>query len=318
MKIRTKHKFYLFLGILVTAVALCALPFLLVEKDTIYVYTEQTYPTQRELGFVRELQKKELKVILNSTHLPPKDSYGLWFKSPEYAEEIAKSPAKINFLYTEAYYPISWYGLLRHPVVLTPYKEIYEHYMRSNIKSAMMILGADNAKFYNNPIPKKYPLVYYGNNNKNSPIADYLQNIDHAKFLGSFWKDNKKTFNIDIANPEEIRDVLNQTQIVVVYNAPDSSQSRKIPEEIVEATISGALVFSSPNKAVTENYGENVIIYNDIEDFVAKLEYYLKNIENYQDKIFSAQNISTQKFNSAASVQRFIEIFDWLKRNPHN
>ena len=141
MKIKTGYKIILFLVSTITAVVLCTLPFLAVKQEVVYIYTDSFTPTSKETDFIKELQRLGVRVILNSKTNPSQDSYGLWFKTPDYAKELATSPAKENFLYTEAYYPFDWKGLDKLPVMLTPYQDLYEHYMRTNIKSAVLNLS---------------------------------------------------------------------------------------------------------------------------------------------------------------------------------
>lgn len=113
--------------------------------------------------------------------MPAVGTVGLWFRPPEFASQLETSPAAWNFIYNEDYYPFDWRGLKKFPVVLTPYRELYEHYARSNIRTAMFTVGVNTTDFYApetvfQPGYKVYPLVYYGDNNKSSPLAESLKN----------------------------------------------------------------------------------------------------------------------------------------------
>ncbi len=134
---KARYKFILFLVSAISAVALCALPFFAGHKNIVYVYTKQNAVDKREQDFISELKHIGYYIQLNSPKLPAKEDIVIWFRSPEFAKEIANSPAQYNFLYSDAYYPFDWYGMQKYPVMLTPYQDLYEHYMRANIKSAV-------------------------------------------------------------------------------------------------------------------------------------------------------------------------------------
>jgi len=318
MKIRTGHKFVLYLVSAITAAVLCTLPFLAVKKDTLYVYTNSLELLSSERGFIRELKLLGLNVVVNSNHEPEAESYGLWFKNPEYAREVASSPAKINFLYTQAYYPIEWANKNKHPVVLTPYRELYEHYVRSNIKTAQLTLGVNTMDYYADGSKKKYPLLYVGDNNKVSPVAEYLRTQEKAKFMGAFWEKGVDILAINENVAQDRRKALSQTKIAVVYNAPETPASKIIPDEVLEAVASGALVLSSPNSEISRVFGENVVIYENEADLNNKYQYYLAHNEETQKKIVAAQNILTEKLSSKAAAIRFKQILDWMKENNAN
>ena len=180
MKLPAAQKTVLGLLAAIAAAALCALPFLAVKKDIVYVYAKSPVPDSREEGFVRELKRLGYEVKLNSSSLPAAGTVGLWFRPPEFASQLETSPAAWNFIYNEDYYPFDWRGLKKLPIVLTPYRELYEHYARSNIRTAMFTLGVNTVDFYApeavfQPGYKVYPLVYYGDNNKSSPLAESLK-----------------------------------------------------------------------------------------------------------------------------------------------
>lgn len=314
MKIKTGHKFVLFLVSAITAVVLCTLPFLAVKKDTLYVYTNSPTPLSEETGFIRELRRLGINVVVNSNHKPEENAYGLWFKNPESLGEIETSPAKINFLYTEAYYPIEWADRDKHPVVLTPYRELYEHYVRSNIKTARLLLGVNTTDFYAGEDKKTYPLVYVGDDNKVSPIAEFLQQNTDAKFLGAFWEKDKG-LPINEKEASERREVLSKSRIAVVYNAPESAEAKKIPYEVLEAVAAGALVLSSPNSEIARVFGNNVVIYENEADLLNKYQYYTTHHKEAEAKVIAAQNIIAEKLSSKAAAIRFKKILNWLKEN---
>ena len=108
---------------------------------------------------------------------------------------------------------------------------------------------------------------------------------------------------------------MSQTKIAVVYNAEETPASKKIPNEVLEAVAAGALVLSSPNAAISETFGENVVIYEDETDLINKYQYYLAHNKEAQNKIIAAQNILTEKLSSKAAAVRFKKILDWLKEN---
>jgi len=309
MKLKAGYKYSLFLVLALTAVMLCILPFLAVKKNILYVYTEQSTPSIEEEGFVRELRRLGLTVMVNEKPKTDKENYALWFKNPNDAEKIANSVFKENFLYTQAYYPLDWRISKKMPIILTPYREIYEHYMRYNIKSAMMILGVDTSVFYESSHQKKYPLIYSGNN-KNDKISQYLKEHTNALFLGTFWPKDYKQLSLEDSLPNGRSKVLGETQRVVVYNNKDTPESKKIPNEIMEATACGALVYSSYNKALEETYQDSVILYTDEEDLKLKL-----NEPFDKNKAIKAQRITVEKLSSAASAKRFKELLDWVKNN---
>jgi len=308
MKLKAGYKYTLFLVLALTAVMLCILPFLAVKKDILYVYTQRAVPSVEEQGFIRELRRLGLSVMVNENTKTDKENYALWFKNPDYAEKIADFVFKKKFLYTEVYYPLDWKTVKNPPIILTPYREIYEHYMRYNIKSAMMTLGVDTSVFYESSHHKKYPLIYRGNN-KNNKVSQYLKDHTDALFLGTFWPKDYKQLSLESSLPKGRSKVLGEAQRVVVYNK-DTAESKRIPNEIMEATACGALVYSSYNKALEETYQDSVILYTDEEDLKLKL-----NEPFDKNKAIKAQRITVEKLSSAASAKRFKELLDWVKNN---
>lgn len=316
MKLKAGYKYSLSLVIALTAVMLCILPFLAVKKDTLYVYTEQPNLSVEEQGFIRELRRLGLSVIVNKQFKADKEVYALWFKNPNYAAKISDSSTIKNFLYTEAYYPFDWKSVKNPPIILTPYREIYEHYMRYNVKSAIMMLGTDTSVFYQRNAKKRYALVYSGDNNKNAPITEYLKNHTTALFLGTFWPKDYPNLSLKASLPKGRAKVLSETQKVVVYNEKDAPESKRVPKEIMEATVCGALVFTTYNKAVEDMYQDNIIFYTNEEDLKEKLAMPFNAV--LQDKVLKAQKITTEKLSSAAAAKRFKELLDWVKNNQNS
>lgn len=135
---KTEWKLILLSVLAIAAVALCALPFFARDEKTIYIYTKQPVPSKEEQIFANELNKLGYKIKLNPQNFPSQKIIGFWFRSPEFAAKIAtQSQAKYNFLYSDEYYPFDWYKMKKYPIVLTPYQDLYEHYMRANLKSAL-------------------------------------------------------------------------------------------------------------------------------------------------------------------------------------
>ena len=65
MKLPAAQKTVLGLLAAIAAAALCALPFLAVKKDIVYVYAKSPVPDSRETGFIRELKRLGYEVKLN-------------------------------------------------------------------------------------------------------------------------------------------------------------------------------------------------------------------------------------------------------------
>lgn len=125
------------------AVMLSMLPFFSFNKEKIYIYTQTEHPTKSETKLIEEVQQKNFKVIINSSLWPEEKSYGLWFKDSPDIEKIQQSKANINFVYTEVFAAIEWKRLVKPIVIITPYRELYEHYIRSNIPTVQAKLGRD-------------------------------------------------------------------------------------------------------------------------------------------------------------------------------
>ena len=319
MKIKSGYKKILFLASAITAVILCILPFLATSKEVIYMYTQSPEPSSNEKGVIRELKLLGFNVILNSQSMPEPNTYGLWFTNPDRIQKIEQSPAKYDFLYTEVYFPIEWRGIKKQPIILTPYQDLYEHYVRSNIKTAKLQLGINTADFNDNQSSKQYNIVYYGDNNKPSPVAEYLKQQPQAKFLGAFWNANdNQVINISIGNPKARNKTLQKIKMVITFDEPNSPATKKIPQEVMEATASGALVFASPNVAIEKIYHDNVIIYESLEDLTQKIKNYQNNISLAKEKALAAEKITLQNISAVSFALKIKEIINWLKANDSN
>ena len=119
----------------IAAVVLCTLPLLVVPKESICVKSKMQTLTAAETEFLSQLKKHGIKLEKHNCS----SAYMLWFANPEDVSEIvANSSAKYDFIYSEAHYSFNWHEVKRLPVMLTPYQDLYEHYMRSNVKSAVL------------------------------------------------------------------------------------------------------------------------------------------------------------------------------------
>lgn len=125
---------FLFPVLLIAAAVLCALPFFAKNSEYVYIYTQGHTPTQEEQDFIAALKEKGRRVRINVSD--PQDA-ALWFRPPETASTIAESSAKYNFIYNEVHNVFDWRGMPTPPIVLTPHRDIFEHYTRSNIKTAL-------------------------------------------------------------------------------------------------------------------------------------------------------------------------------------
>ena len=140
MKKSKTYKVYLCMFLLVTAVVLSTLSLHFFSKDTIYVYSSKNILNKSEQEIIKDLQEAGYRIVLNKA-ISKKEKFSLWFRNPENVKDImSKTTFKYNFIYSNAYYTFDWEGLDKQPIVLTPYQELHEHYMRSNIKSAVIKL----------------------------------------------------------------------------------------------------------------------------------------------------------------------------------
>ncbi|MBO5038539.1 MAG: glycosyltransferase family 1 protein [Alphaproteobacteria bacterium] len=312
MKLKAGHKILLVLAVLLTAVVLCALPFRVLKQETLYVCTKGQ-PSSAEAGFINELRRMGFAVKLNAQDLPKPQTTALWLDTPNALEEMKKSQAEVNFIYTTAYYPLPLAGQTKAFVVLTPYRELYEHYVRSNQKTALFSLGINLKDFYNMDDKKIYTAIYYGDNNKFFPYAEELKQKKDIRFMGNFWPVSFAP--LQPKTQKQKADILNQTDIVIVYNDPASPQSKIIPSELAEAAGCGTMVFSTPNPAVAELYGNNIITYDTLPDLEEKLAYYLNKRGQTKHISRALQKITVEKYSSAVTAKRFKEIQYWLKQN---
>lgn len=134
--IKVTKKKYISLLLTIAAVVIFTLPFWLPEKE-IFIYSAKPL-TSEEQGYVAKLQKigyKAKHVALNGEQ---KSDIAIWFGSADFVKHIETSKAKYNFLYIEEYYPVNFDSLQEYPIILTPHKALYEHYVRSNIKTALL------------------------------------------------------------------------------------------------------------------------------------------------------------------------------------
>ena len=129
-------KIILSLFISITAVVFFTLPFFM-DKKEIYLYSTSPLSVE-ENGFVKELKKLGYKTRYQTSKQDEKSHVTIWFGGPETIKQIQYSKAEYNFLYVEEYDLVSLEGAKIYPIILTPHKSIYEHYMRSNIKTAWL------------------------------------------------------------------------------------------------------------------------------------------------------------------------------------
>lgn len=312
MKLKVLHNTLLILAVLLTAAALSALPFRLLKQDIVYVYTKGQLSSE-ETGFIAALKRVGYTLKINPQELPKAKTTALWLDTPNAVEEIKKSKARFNFIYTTAYYPLTFADIKESPVILTPYRELYEHYVRSNQKTALFSLGINPADFYKTSGKKIYPVLYYGDNNKIFPYAEHLKQKKDIRFMGDFWPADFAATQPQSAY--ERAGILSQSDVVIVYNDASSPLSKKMPQELAEAAACGALVFSTPNQVVTEVYGDNVITYENLSDLEEKLGYYLSRTKQTQHINRALQKITLEKYSSSISAKRFKELLSWLKQN---
>lgn len=138
MTVKTGYKVKLFLVLAITAAVCFTLPFWVYNKKKMIAI----YPLNREINVKEKALISALKGAGYSVKIIPQkqhtDDIAIWFRSPEAVEEITASLAKYNFMYSDAHYPFDWYKIPNPPIVLTPYNDLYEHYVRSNIKAAVI------------------------------------------------------------------------------------------------------------------------------------------------------------------------------------
>ena len=131
----TKNK-YTSLLLAIAAVVFFTLPFWLYQKS-IFIYSAEQL-TEDEQSYVYKLQKMGYKTKYMPLDTEEKSDIAIWFGSADFVKQVKVSSAKYNFLYIEEYYPINIDGEQVYPIILTPHKALYEHYVRSNIKTALL------------------------------------------------------------------------------------------------------------------------------------------------------------------------------------
>lgn len=309
MKLRTTHKAYLTVLLSITAVVLCTLPFLLIKKDTIYVYTQNQYQNSKEEGFINGLKKSGYRVIVNA-NVDTSQKVALWFRPTNAVKSIMDTTKfKYNFIYNEDYYYFNWQELKEKPIMLTPYQDLYEHYMRSNIKSAKFYLGV-NTKDYYPTQDTKSSIVYYEQRNQSTELKNYLSNLQNIQFVGRFWGNN-------VAHNAPLKDIikkeniaLSKAKFVIIDN---NYYSKIIPEELTNAISSGSLVILRKSDEVYNMYKENLIYYNHPSEIPELIHYYNIKYDEVKHKINKARQITIENLSSDASVKRFIELLNWLE-----
>ena len=141
--INKTKKIILSLFISITAVVFFTLPFLM-DAKILYVYSSQPLNTY-ENTYVKELGELGYKIKYNVSSDAKKRGTAIWFYSPEIIRQLKQSKANYNFLYTEEYNVVDLSGIKDYPIILTPHRAIYEHYMRSNMKTALLDIKTPKA-----------------------------------------------------------------------------------------------------------------------------------------------------------------------------
>lgn len=138
MTTKAGYKTKLFLALAITAVVCVTLPFLAYNQKTVIA----VYPSKPEMNTNEKSLVTALKGEGYDVKIAPKKQHAvdvaIWFRTPETVSEVTASTAKYNFMYSDAHYPFDWYKIPNPPIVLTPYNDLYEHYVRSNLKAALM------------------------------------------------------------------------------------------------------------------------------------------------------------------------------------
>lgn len=137
MIIKAGYKIKLFLGLAITAVVLFTLPFLACKKTIIAVYPANAPINIKEKALISALEKEGYTVQLAPKKQRAID-VSIWFRSPQELSDVVSSTAKYSFFYSEEHYPFDWYKIATLPIVLTPHNDLYEHYVRSNVKAAFL------------------------------------------------------------------------------------------------------------------------------------------------------------------------------------
>ena len=296
--------------LLLTVVMLCVLPLVCIKNNKVYVYTQTIIPNSQENGFIEELKALGYSIEVNSNkELAPKD-VSVWFKSNQYTMEGKIKTNSYTFLYNEDYYPYHPQSSDISPVILTPYKDLYEHYARSNIRSAEFFLGMNAKDFIYDEKGRQY-IVYYELRNQDTEVSGYLSNNDKILFVGRFWQSNVPLDATDEYISKKYNTMLQKSRIVIIENTPNS---KLIPQEILHATASGALVVTRFNQSVYNVYGDNLIYFNTVNELDELIQ---NNLSISSDKIktqkINARKITIENLTTQNSAKRFDELLKWMK-----
>lgn len=135
---RTKKILISLLMVSITAVVIFTLPFF--QTRTIYVYSSKNL-NKEEQNYLEQLDGMGYKI----SNEPQKNTdISLCFGLSECIKQIEQVQTLYNFIYTDEYFPINIEEGSVYPVILTPHRAIFEHYMRSNIKTALLDIKNSN------------------------------------------------------------------------------------------------------------------------------------------------------------------------------
>ena len=134
--INKAKKIYLSLLISITAVVYFTLPIWSTTEE-VYVYSSKTLNSHQE-QYLKELENLGYKIKKQASNSNVDKNITLYFLSIDEANQIQYSKSKYNFIYIEEYNSITLDRLHGYSIMLTPHKNIYEHYVRSNIKTALL------------------------------------------------------------------------------------------------------------------------------------------------------------------------------------
>ena len=312
MKIKLTHNIISIVLLMITAVVLCALPLKYFKQEKIYIYTKAKIPSSQENGFVQGLRKRGYKVIVNSENKISENDVSVWFSNIETIESKSKLPLKYCFLYVQDYFPLNLDLTKENPIILTPYQDIFEHYTRTNIRSATFYLGENEKVFSFSSKQDKKQITYYELRDKYTNLAQFAHN-NEVNLLGSFWVNDNISMN---ATEEDIYEIYSKKlQESVITLVDNNHVNNLIPQEIIHATLSGSLVITPYNKAVYNMYQNNVVYYDTLENAKKLITEYKLNPKLRQSAIINAYKTTTNKLTSTQSVERFIELLNWLKNN---
>ena len=313
MKIKLTHNVISIVLLLITAVVLCALPLKYFKQEKVYIYTKTKKPSSQESGFIQALRKRGYKVIVNSEDKISEDDVSIWFSNIEAIERKKdRVSMKYCFLYVQDYFPVNLDLTKENPIILTPYQEIFEHYTRTNIRSATFYLGENEKVFSFSGKQDKKHVTYYELRNKDTNLAQFANN-NGINLLGGFWVNNDVSMNV---TEEYLYDIYGKKLQESVVTLVDNTQSNNlIPQEIIHATLSGSLVVTPYNKAVYNMYKNNVVYFDTLENAKKLIAEYRINTKTRQDAVINAYKITSNKLTSTKSVERFIDLLNWLKNN---